>query len=318
LELALPELEGLLASWPDAEEYRNDLAQLYHVLGQHAYGSGDADAAARFTLRGVEVRRTMLAVHPDWRDEQVALAQSLVNLILFRQRRAPIEELEPLVREATDLLEKAIKSDPADPVAMTTLAALRINWAPMDISRGKAAEAEADVGRVIDGLEKFLAKEPNWADARDRLYAAYGTRAFARDHQGKPGQAAVDQRRVVDLAPTPEKRKVHRIELVLLLIEASEFSAAATALEDAAADAAPVPNAFLFTKLIEACERIDSAGRWGLRPYRERARKMAKAVIEQTRKAIAADEWAKWLRAARENDAVARWLAHADIQSSPR
>src|SRR5262249_40571652 len=75
VEQALLEAEALLASKPDAEEYRNDLAQLCHTLGQHAFGSGDVDAAARYTLRGVEIRRTLLAAHPDWRDQQVALAQ---------------------------------------------------------------------------------------------------------------------------------------------------------------------------------------------------------------------------------------------------
>jgi serine/threonine protein kinase len=314
LEQALPEVEALLASKPDAEEYRNDLAQLCHVLGQHAFGNGDVDAAARYTQRGVEVRRKLLAAHPDWRDQQVALAQSLANLFLFRREKTPIGELEPLVREATDLLDQAIKSDPADPVAMTTLAALRINWAPIDISRGKAAEAEADVGRVIEGLETFLAKEPNWADARDRLYAAYGTRALARDTQGRPGLAAVDQRRVVELAPTPEKRKIHRIELVLLLIDAGALSAAATSLEDTAADPAPVPSESRFVKLLEACARLNSVGRWGVRPYRDRAHKAAKSIIEQTRKAISADEWEKWLRSAQKNDSVSRLLSHSDIQ----
>jgi tetratricopeptide (TPR) repeat protein len=310
---ALAEVEALVAHDPASESYRNDLARLCHAVGQRAQGANDPMTAERFYTRAIEVRRGLVAEHPDWRAQRLALAQTQVNLLLLRQSRVPFAELEPLATELIGTLEELAAADPNDPEALVALATVRVNWAYVLINRGAADEAEAGLGPAIAGLEAFLAREPEWQSARGTLLNARGTRGLVRERLGRYGAAAEDFRRVAELAP-PVSRRESRVRVADFLIRDRQFAAAMAEAEAVTTDPAPVPHSGAVYQHLRNCAVLVEVGHWGYQPFRARAARAARALLDQGRQPPSA-EWDEWLRAVRTDSVLAPLVTLPELRA---
>lgn len=317
LQQGLNEVEALHGKDPSEQTFRNDIAQFCHALGQKQLDARNIEEADRYFSRAIDVRRGLLAEQPDWRDQQLAIGQTLGNLLNTRQvAKRPYSETQPIMEEACKMLEAASDADRSDPVALIALANLRNNWAYTQMARGEAETAISDLASPIEKLETFRLREPNWAEAQRILFACHGTRANAFDRLGKHAEAARDYRRVVESSPTDQARKHYRIELTALLMKAKDYSGAADEMDRVAGDSIPLVSSWHLKEHLRYCATLSHFVRWGIQTYKARANRAALAVLLATRKVISAENWSTWLAEARQVTEVAEFLKLPEFQTA--
>jgi tetratricopeptide (TPR) repeat protein len=283
-------------------------------LGEAAFANHRLTDAEAYYLRAIETRREMLQTHPNWVGQKLAIAQTQSNLLLVRQNLTrPFSELEPGAKELIASLEIMVKEDPGNAAATITLAKARLNWAHMLQNLFGTFAAIAALTKSIDDLNEFLAREPNWSEAKGALYAAYGTRAIQYDRVRRYPEAAADYRFVVDLSPTAADRKRARVELAMLLLLAHDHAGAIDQTERTVNDPTPMPSVGVLMRHLTNCQKIAACRIWNVQPYKVRAIAAARSALEQARKDQNADHWKVWLQSIRDNSSLSEFLAHPEI-----
>jgi tetratricopeptide (TPR) repeat protein len=180
--------------------------------------------------------------------------------------------------------------------------------------RHKAAELSAADDRVAIYGQLF-AEDPHDAEAAGRLEALYRER-------GMRGDLFALRRRLVEVAPTPDREKTLRYELAMLYVEAGDTPRAISALEDNLREGAPhmqsvsklaqlFESAGRHEELVALCERQAEALERASDPatasaFWARAAAMAEARLESIPRAIEAHRRASLLGAVGSTEALAR------------
>jgi hypothetical protein len=129
----------------------------------------------------------------------------------------------------------------------------------------------------------------------------------------KPTEAAVDYRRVVELANTSVERQLRRVELVGLLLQAGNHDSALAELEQALQDHKLAPSTNVLHIYLRHCTVLAGKRLWGLHPYRERLLIAAKTLLELCRRDYAAPTWTAWVKQARQAKDLQPLLTHAEL-----
>ena len=294
------ESERLHAADPKAQEYRTDLTRVMHMQATVAQAKGDHELAQKHYRQAIAISEVILAEQPNWRELQLSIAQTKVNLILSLQNtKHTFAELEPEANAVMKALEKLAGEDTNDPGALMALGSMRANWTYMLIAEGRADESLKGLGEVIDGLEAYVVREPSWLEARSTLFAVRGTRAIVHDRKGRYAEAVRDYRRVVDLAPSPRERKSLLTEYNSLLILAKDFDSALAEAERSAADGLAMYSIHMIERHLKTCAALANITIWKYRPYRTRAIQVALVEMEKARAKEKPDQWQAWLKTLR-------------------
>jgi len=310
------ESERLHAANPKAQEYRNDLSRVLHMQATIAQAKGDHELAQKHYRQAIAISETMLAEQPNWRELQLSIAQTKVNLILSLQNsKHTFAELEPEANAVMKILEVLAREDTNDPTALMALGSMRANWTYMLIVVGKADEALKGLGEVIEELEAFLVREPSWLEARSTLLSVRGTRAIVHDRKGRYAEAVKDYRRVVDLAPSPRDRKSLRTELNSLLILARDYHSALVEAERSAAEGLPMYSIHMVERHLKTCAALANFSIWKYRPYRTRAIQVARVEMERARAKESTEQWQAWLKTLRATKELKDLFACPELQA---
>lgn len=310
------ETERLHAAHPKAQEYRNDLSRVLHMQASLAQGNGDHALAQKHYRQAIDICEAMLAEQPNWRELQIKIAQTKINLLLSLQNsKHTFAELEPEATAVMKLLEKLTREDTNDPTALMALGSMRANWTYMLIAQGKADESLQGLGEVIDSLEAFLVREPSWMEARSTLLSVRGTRAIVHDRKGRYAEAVKDYRRVVDLESSPRNRKSLITELSTLLILAGDYQSALVEAERSAADGPAMSSIHMIHRHLKTCAVLAAFSIWNCRPYRTRAIQVALVELEQARAKESSEQWRSWLKTFRATKELKDLLACQELQA---
>jgi hypothetical protein len=313
LASALQEADALAADKPADRKYRSLQAQINHALGNQAVFARRQDDAEAHFRRAIELRTALLTEQPEADDQRLALAQTQVNLLqVLQQRKMPVDELQSLVRQTTGLLVESHRRDPSDPRPLIALGALRINWAFVQREQGLTNQALVDVGQTVTALEKFLAREPNWGEARSILRKAYRMQALLHESLGRTAEVADDLRRVIELAPVQD-RPGYRLDRIASLIKANKPADAADEIESTAAESKLGPEEV--RRLLVGCATLARLDVPVFRfPFQSRMLRAARAALQTAKNDLSAKQWVSLLSDLGKLPELQSFLAHPELR----
>ena len=193
--------ERLDREQPNRLQWQNELARSGHLLGHLHENAERLARAATHYLRAVARREKLVAAHPANAALQVQLAETYQNLgtVYGFQKRWP--EAREVNERARRVLEPL--ADAKHPAYQLSLAAVCINAGDIRKNTGKNEEALKWFTRAVELAEAVLQKEPQLADAVERVYSAHGGRAQVHEFLGRWCEAAADWERVAALERGP-------------------------------------------------------------------------------------------------------------------
>src|SRR5262249_41006079 len=147
-------------------------------------------------LQAATLWQEVSQVQPQARSHRLKLAESWANLSLVRQRRGA-NMREPHDR-AEEILDQLHRAQPDDDQALASLAALRINWAYVQLNQGQADAALKDLAKNVLALEAALRNEPQHMSYRDRLMRSHALRGQILDQKHRFAEAVPERERAVE------------------------------------------------------------------------------------------------------------------------
>jgi tetratricopeptide (TPR) repeat protein len=238
---AIPLYEALVADFPDAEEYRVELARCYFNRAWLLIEQGQRQEAATAYQRAVELNERLAADFPDNWAYRSDLADSYNNLGTFWRDRQELDRAETAFRRAVALGEKLVAEFPDFVEPRTNLGASYHNLGNALRDQKKPEAALAWYGKAIALLDAIPDRPPG---ATLFLRNACWDRANALGQLRRHAEAAKDWQRALDLdegaaqprlrlfleaAQTEEKLKSQSPPAAELLYEAAALNARASA-----------------------------------------------------------------------------------------
>jgi serine/threonine-protein kinase len=213
---ALTLLEKLVQDDEATVEDRVSLAVSHHCLGTVAWEQKQWEEAARHSRQAVALRLEVLRERPG--DPEILLGLAQTYLLLsntYQQQKERYAEAQEFHDRADATLEQLIGQDAYDFRSLTSLAALRVNWAYVLAGQGQTEKALADLGKNVALLEKARQQEPDHALVRDMLYRTHGVRAQLLEGAKRYREEVIDRKRVVEVLEPGIEKEYQRLFLAM-------------------------------------------------------------------------------------------------------
>jgi hypothetical protein len=229
LDEALAQTDALLAQEPEHLDYRAAKAVIHLQLGTRHHLNRDPAAEHHLTA-AADLWQELGRAQPQERRHRLMLADTLANLSLNQQQHGgdPQEAHD----RAEAVLEQLHREQPSDDGALSSLTALRVNWAYVQINQGKADAALEAMTANVQVLEAALRAEPGHVMFRDRLLRSHALRAEILERQQRFADALPDRQQGVTLSPSVAAADFKRLFLALTQVRAKQHAAAAAVLDD--------------------------------------------------------------------------------------
>ena len=187
----------LIRQFPDATEYPESVAQMWHNLGLIALSRSQWQDAERSFLEAIRIREEALKSHAT--DQVVAfrLAEDLVGISVIYRTRQEVEPAFAALRRAIDLQEAAHSSESTHFEHQISLANTYGNYADSLKAHGQNEEALEYVTRAIQLLRDVA---PGTSAAHSALWQLHGVRAQILTLLGRSQEALTDLDRAVELS----------------------------------------------------------------------------------------------------------------------
>lgn len=241
--------EALARKHPRVRNYQHAVAASCGALAAVELSRGKRTDAIVQARRAIATLETLLHGQPDDARSLASLLDVQSNLALALQLSQQVNEAIAVYSSGLQVAERLRKQEPEDIRHAAALGTLCQNRGNIDLYNGRPRESLLWFERAIRAADAALAKEPNFAAARQVRLNACGSRALANERLQDYLAAAADWDTVVDLAPAAN-RQIYRLQRLTNLARAGLFERADT---ESRALGAEVQGVERVQHLAEAC-----------------------------------------------------------------
>jgi tetratricopeptide (TPR) repeat protein len=234
LRQALAVRERLAEAEPDGPKWQEGLAQVEHNLGDLYLQSDRPKEAESHFRRAVDLRTPLVRQHPANEGTRLGLGGDWADLGHLHEVLRHAEEARSAFTRAEEYLGPLAKAHPEEHEYVLDLAAVYVNWGSLLRNTGQPKAARERATQAVDLAEAVLQREPHHATARQRAFAAHGTRAQVHEALRRWADAARDWDRVAELAEGP-KVALYRALAAMAWARAGDHARAATHVDELAA-----------------------------------------------------------------------------------
>jgi serine/threonine-protein kinase len=235
--LALEVHERLSRGAPDAEQWQSELAGDEHNLGVACYFTQRWPEAEGHYNRAIAIWDRLVLDHPKEERYQLARADTYLNLGNVWQDTGAVDKAVKAFKKVEDVLQQATRQRPPQGRIALTLAGAYVNWGEALRASQQAEMALARHSAAVELAEAVFRQEPQYNEARARVWQARGTRAQTYEALHRYSDAVKEWDRAVelDIDPNPWVRRAFR---AMALARAAEHARASAEVAILAGDAA--------------------------------------------------------------------------------
>lgn len=202
-EKALGIQNQLLTRYPNDHDVQRQLAMSLHNIGSNYLVLNKLDGAEKYLHQSIKLLEQL--PETETKLARLEFAETEINLALVYQNQKKNKLAEEYHLHALNRLESILKGDPHHIRVLLSLSGLRVNRANALMGEGKTQQALVMLDANLVELRSLLQREPDFNEARNRLFETQGTRGNVLGILKRHREAAEAFEDVVKLAPAQER-----------------------------------------------------------------------------------------------------------------